>query len=116
MTIADLHPRFFVLDDRRAAEPTVEILFASDEAAAIERILDDVEDVAGDRAADIVLAPLRRGLSDAFVTGDERAWRTVYALFAAVVDNATDVFTPALGRLRAFLDENADLALPFHRE
>jgi hypothetical protein len=103
--------RFDALEVLRPIPAAVETLFASEEAAAIERILDDVADVAGNDAADTDRG-LKEALFEAFVTGDERAWRSVYEILDVLVTGAGASATPALTRLASFLAENDDLAQP----
>ncbi len=85
----------------------IERLFASEEAAAIERMLDDVADL-GEAAT--AFESLRETLSVAFVSGEERAWRRVYVLVALAVAQSPFSARPARARLCEFLIENADLA------
>ncbi len=88
--------------------PTFEQLFASEEAAAIERMLDDAADVAGSDAAQADCA-LREALVEAFTNGHERAWRRVYEILDVLVADVGSGATPARTRLASFLAENADL-------
>jgi hypothetical protein len=110
MTLIDAHSRILVIDERRAVETVPEALFASDQAGAIERILDDVADVAADRVADAVMPPLRQALFDAFATRERRAWHEVYDILAALVAAHGPSTSSAFGRLASFVAENDDLA------
>lgn len=110
MMLIDARPRILVIDERRAVATVSETLFASEQAGAIERILDDVADVTGDRLADTVMPPLRQALYDAFVTRDQRAWQAVYNMLWAIVATREPGSSPALKRLTSFVRENDDLA------
>jgi hypothetical protein len=90
----------------------VETLFASDAAAAIERMLDDVTESTEADVADRILPSLRPALCTAFLTGDDGAWLAVYRQIASVVAVCGPRSTPAIQRLRAFIAENGDLEEP----
>jgi hypothetical protein len=51
-------------------------------------------------------------LGTAFATGADRAWRNAYTTLERIVRQADDETNASVQRLRAFLLENDDLALP----
>jgi hypothetical protein len=58
------------------------------------------------------LSQLEFMLGSAFATGADAAWRSAYATLQRIVRQAGDDTNASAQRLRAFLHENADLALP----
>jgi hypothetical protein len=104
------HRRPLVHGDQRPVSLDIERLHASDEAAAIERILDDVAESAENHIADRILAPLQQTLHVAILTGEVAAWKDVYRLIEVAVAGCNSQTAPGITRLRSFLAENTDLA------
>jgi hypothetical protein len=82
-----------------------------DGAAVVRAMVDDAAAIIH-TDTNRTLTQLEFILGSAFATGAERAWRAAYATLERIVRQADDETSDSVQRLRAFLLENDDLALP----